>query len=147
MKINNSPTVTVYITNYNYEKYLEKAIQSVICQTFQDLELIIIDDGSTDGSREIIKKYENNEKIYTVFQQNKGLNRTNNVALKLASGKYIMRLDADDYLDPNALEVMVQKLERFPECVLVFPDYYIVDEQENIIRQVRRHDFNKEVSL
>lgn len=147
MKPYRSPIVTVYITNYNYAKYLERAIQSVLNQTFQDFELIIIDDGSTDDSCEIIKRYENNEKIYTVFQRNKGLNKTNNVALRISRGKYIMRLDADDYMDHHALELMVQEIERHRECAMVFPDYYLVDDEDKIIGQVRRHDFAKDVSL
>ena len=142
-----SPFVTVYISNYNYARYLERAIQSVLNQTLQDFELIIIDDGSSDGSLEIIKGYETQERIFVVLQQNKGLNVSNNVALKLARGKYIMRLDADDYLDPHALEVMVSTLERNPQLALVFPDYYLVDEQGNIIEQMRRHNFEREVSL
>ena len=83
---NSNPTVTVYITNYNYGDYLEKAIKSVLNQTFTSFELIIIDDGSTDGSKEIINKYQKNKNIYAVFQDNKGLNASNNVALNLARG-------------------------------------------------------------
>jgi CMP-N-acetylneuraminic acid synthetase len=147
MKINSEPLITVYITNYNYAKYLEKAIKSVLQQTFQDFQLLIIDDGSTDDSLNILDRYEKHDKVFTVRQSNQGLIRANNVALKLARGKYIMRLDADDYLDPHALEVLVRELERRPECALVFPDYYLVDEEDNIIRQVRRHDFDNDVSL
>lgn len=142
-----TPKVTVYITNFNYGCYLDQSVQSVLGQTFQDFEVIIIDDGSTDGSREIIKKYEAREGIFVVFQQNRGLNATNNVALKLARGKYLMRLDADDFLDPHALDVMVSTLERQPETALVFPDYYLVDEQGDVLEQVRRHDFANDVSL
>jgi CMP-N-acetylneuraminic acid synthetase len=147
MAANKHPLVTVYITNFNYGRYLERAIRSVLDQTFQDFELIIIDDGSTDGSHKILETYETRERTFVIFQQNKGLNATNNIALKLARGTYIMRLDADDYLDPHALEIMVSTLERKPELALVFPDYYLVDEQGNVIEQVRRHDFEKDVSL
>jgi len=142
-----TPAVTVYITNYNYARYLPQAIDSVLGQTFVDYELIIIDDGSVDGSQEILEKYEDCENIYVVLQQNRGLNATNNVALKLARGKYIIRLDADDYFDPHALEVMVAEMEKRSELALVFPDYYIVDGIGEVLEQVRRHDFAKEVSL
>lgn len=139
--------MTVYITNYNYADYLEQSIQSILNQTFQDFELLVIDDGSTDNSREIIKQYEEIEKVYTVFQKNRGLNRTNNTALKLSRGKYIMRLDADDYMDVHALEIMVSELENNPDCALVFPDYYLIDEYDNITGHIRRHDFKTDVSL
>ena len=76
--------VTVYITNHNYGKYINKAIKSVLGQTLKNFELIIIDDGSKDDSRKIIDKYKNNKKVLTVFQKNKGLIVSNNLALRLA---------------------------------------------------------------
>lgn len=113
----------------------------------QDFELIIIDDGSTDGSRQIIETYRENPKVTIIYQQNKGLNITNNVAMRVAQGKYLMRLDADDYLVPEALEKMVALLEADEELGLVFPDYYYVDAEGNITGEERRHNFEKEVSL
>ena len=141
------PLVTVYITNFNYASYLEQAIESVLSQTTDDFELIIIDDGSTDGSQEILKKYEVQDRIFVIFQRNQGLSASNNVALKLAQGKYIMRLDADDYLDVHAVEIMSSALERRPDLALVFPDYYMIDEAGTVIEQMRRHDFQEQVSL
>ena len=85
-----SPLVTVYIANHNYARYLAESIQSVLDQTHQDFELIIVDDGSTDGSQEIIRQFETRSRVYCLYQENQGLNKTNNIALKLASGKYIM---------------------------------------------------------
>jgi glycosyltransferase involved in cell wall biosynthesis len=140
------PLVTVYITNFNYRNYIEKSIESVLLQTLQDFELIIIDDGSSDGSQEFIKKYESNPKIRCIYQHNKGLNVTNNIALRSARGKFIMRLDADDWLDPNALELMSNLLLRNDNVGLVFPDYYTVDKEGELIEQIRRHSFD-EVTL
>lgn len=140
-KIN--PLITVYITNYNYGKFIKKAINSVLNQTFKNFELIIIDDGSKDKSTNIIKKFQNKKKIKVIFQKNKGLIVSNNLALRLSKAKYIIRLDSDDWLDPHALEIMSNILERNKKISLVFPDYYEVDKNGNIIRQVRRHDFKK----
>ena len=139
--------ITVYITNYNYERYIEKAISSVLNQTLQDFELIIIDDGSKDGSRDIIEKYRDRDNIRIVYQQNKGLNATNNVALGLSNGKYIMRLDADDYLHENALKELSSKMENDDALGLVFPNYYLINKGNQIISQEIRHDFDKEVQL
>lgn len=141
------PLVTVYITNYNYEKYIEQSIASVRAQTLQDYELIIIDDGSTDGSREIIETYRGTPKTTIIYQQNKGLNITNNVAMRASTGKYIVRLDADDFLVPTALQEMTRVLEANDELGLVFPDYYYVDADGEITGEERRHNFEKEVSL
>lgn len=143
--MNNSPLVTVYVTNYNYSAYIRQSLGSLFSQTMKDFEVIIIDDGSTDNSKSIIEEY--TERAQIVFQKNKGLNVSNNIALKMATGKYIMRLDADDYLAPNALEVMSSLLEADPELGLVFPDYEMVDKDGNLMTIQKRHNFAKEVKV
>ena len=135
------PLVTVYITSYNYDRFIKESIDSVIKQKFRDFEVIIIDDGSTDNSKQIIEQYRNHPKVTIIYQENKGLNITNNIAIKLAKGKYIMRLDADDYLNENALTVMSQKLNCDDSLALVFPDYYLIDVSGNIVTEEKRHDF------
>ena len=142
-----NPLVTVYITCFNYGSYVDEAIQSVLNQTYQNFELIVIDDGSSDNSREVIKAYKQNARIQIIFQQNKGLNATNNVAIRNAKGKYIVRLDADDYFEPEALGVMTSILESDPDLGLVFPDYYYVDIEGNRTGTHRRHFFDDEVTL
>lgn len=138
-----APLVTVYVTNHNYGAYIAQAIESVLVQTEQNFELIVIDDGSTDNSRDIIERYREHPKIVPIYQKNAGLNVTNNIALRAARGRYIMRLDADDWLDPHALELMSGLLEREPTVGMAFPDYYLVDKDGRVIEQVRRHKFDK----
>jgi CMP-N-acetylneuraminic acid synthetase len=140
------PAVTVYITNHNYGRFIGQAIESVLKQTLRDFELLIIDDGSTDDSREVIERYAKLPGVYTVFQDNRGLNVTNNIALRMARGRYIMRLDADDYLEEHALTILAGVLDRQPDVGLVFPDYFVVDEHGRCLEVVRRHDFD-EVTL
>jgi glycosyltransferase involved in cell wall biosynthesis len=142
-----APLVTVYITNYNYGRFVRQAIDSVLQQTFSDFELIIIDDGSTDSSREILLEYEEHPKVRIIFQTNRGLNVSNNIALKASNGYYIIRLDADDYFDENALLVMVSHMEKDKSLGLIFPDYYYVDVNGRLLGQERRHDFREGVSL
>ena len=143
-----SPLITVYITNYNYARFLKKAIDSVLLQSFSDFELLIIDDGSTDDSKKIIESYSSNLKIKIIYQHNKGLNVTNNIAARAATGKYIIRLDADDYFATNALEQMSGKLETNPKLGMVFPNYYYIDENDQIIGEEIRHNFDtNEVSV
>ncbi len=139
----NTPLITVYITNHNYGKFINKAIKSVLNQSIKNFELIIIDDGSKDNSKKIINNYKNNKKITSIFQKNRGLIVSNNLALRLARGKYIMRLDADDWLDSHALEIMSNILERNSKIGLVFPDYFEVDRNGKVLNLVRRHDFKK----
>lgn len=142
-----TPLVSVYITNYNYAAYIRQSIESVLNQSLQDFELFIIDDGSKDNSKEIIEEFRGNPKITIIYQQNKGLNITNNIAMRASVGKYIMRLDADDFLEKDALKLMSEVLEKDEQLGLVFPDYYYVDANGNITGEERRHNFEKEVSL
>jgi len=138
------PKVTIYITNYNYGKYIAKSIESALKQTYKSLEIIIIDDGSTDGSKKIINYYASKySNIRTKFTTNNGLIKTCNTALREAKGEYILRLDADDWLDKNAIEIMVNKMNSNKNIEIVFPDYYEVDKDGEILYTIRRHDFDK----
>ena len=143
MNPSSAPAVTVYIANHNYGRYIEQAIRSVLTQTLQDFELIVIDDGSEDDSRAIIERFaDQDSRIVPVFQHNQGLTVTNNIAMRAARGRYIMRLDADDYLDEHALQVLAGALDRDPDIGLVFPDFHLVDVEGRVLDIVRRHDFN-----
>ncbi len=133
--------------NFNYGKFLNKSINSVLKQTFDDWKLIIIDDGSTDNSHKLLKRYEKYQKIKIIKQKNKGLNITNNIALRLSDSDYIVRLDPDDYLDENFLNISVNFLEKNKNIGLVYPDYFTVDDKNNIISLVRYPDNNFENSL
>jgi glycosyltransferase involved in cell wall biosynthesis len=139
--------VTVYIPSHNYAKYLDKAVQSVLDQTMTDWELIIIDDGSTDNTKDLLKKYTNNSKIRIIGQENKGLNVTNNIALRLSRGKYIIRLDADDFFDENILLVLSNVLDTKPNVGLVYPDYYHINENGETLEIIRRKKIGEEVEL
>lgn len=142
-----APKVTVYILAYNYGKYIDKAIQSVLSQTMEDWELIVINDGSTDNTANVLENYKDHPKIRIRDQENKGLNVSSNIALRLANGKYIMRLDGDDYLDENALMVLANILDVKPEVGLVYPDYYHINEEGEVIELVRRKKIGQEVEL
>lgn len=139
--------VTVYIPTYNYGRYLDKAIQSVLNQTMDDWELIVIDDGSTDNTMEVLVEYNNHPKIRIVKQENKGLSVTNNIALRISNGEYIIRLDADDYFDENILLILSNILDTKPEIGLVYSDYYHINENDEVIEIIRRKKIGKETVL
>ena len=103
---------------------IKQSIDSVLNQTYQNFELIIIDDGSNDNSREIIERYSKNKKVKIIYQKNKGLTVSNNIARKISRGKYITRLDADDWLDPNFLQIMLNTANKNKDCAIVFCNYY-----------------------
>ena len=108
------PKVSVIIPVYNTEKYLRQCLDSVVNQTLKDIEIICVNDGSTDNSLEILLKYaEKDSRIVVVNQKNQGLSRTRNNALKIARGKYVSFLDSDDWLTGNALELLYEYSSRF----------------------------------
>ena len=92
--------------NYNYGSFIEESVNSVLKQSYKDWELLIIDDGSTDNSLDVLKKFNNHKQIKIIKQKNKGLNVTNNIAIRLSISEYITRLDPDDFLDENYLLVV-----------------------------------------
>lgn len=141
------PKITVYIPSFNYGRFLEKSIESVIAQTTDDWELIVIDDGSTDNTREILERYASHPKIRVVLQENRGLNATCNRALDLARGQYFTRLDSDDWADENWLLVLSTALDRNPDAGLVYSDYYLVDIDGDVYDCIRRPRIGAEIEL
>ena len=93
--------VSIIITNYNYSLYISECIESCLNQSYNDIEVIVVDDGSTDNSREIIEKY--SDSITTIFQENKGMVESSNIGFSKSRGNVIIFLDADDYLMKDAI--------------------------------------------
>jgi len=112
------PLVSVIIPCYNGEEFIREAIESVISQTYQKWELIVIDDGSTDNSKEIVDKYRTGQRIKCIqHDTNKGIAKASNTGIKLARGDYLAFLDQDDVWLPNKLEVQVNCLKNQQEDI------------------------------
>jgi len=118
--------ISVLLSVYNGEKYLREACDSIISQTFTDFEFIIVDDGSTDRSVDILRSYKD-ERMKIIQQPNKGLSAALNVGLSASAGKYIARMDADDVSVPHRLETQYEFLESHPECVAVGSNAMVID--------------------
>ena len=103
----NSPKISLIVTIYQVEQYLERGIQSVLNQTFKDFELILVDNGSTDGSTEICNKYKEKDERIKFFQKSHGsIASGRNFGLKHATGQFIQFMDADDFIAPSMLQKM-----------------------------------------
>lgn len=135
--------VSVIVPVYNVEQYLEKCLQSIIYQTFKEIEIIIINDGSTDGSAEIIQQYLKKEpRIILIEQENRGLSGARNVGLSKAKGDYILFVDSDDYLH----EECVEKLYRYAEDGKVDTVMYSADIFTDVPNHERYlHERNNEI--
>lgn len=131
--------VSIILPTYNGSRFIARAIESVLNQSFQDYEFLIIDDGSSDNTREIIQKYSCKDKHISYFRQdtNRGVIKTLNHGLYLAKGEYISRIDDDDiWIDKEKLKMQVQFLDSHPDHVLVGTGYNIGDETGN---EIHRH--------
>src|SRR5487761_1866149 len=124
-----NPTVSVVMSVYNSEAFLESSINSVLTQTLGDFEFIVINDGSSDTSKDIISNFaalDNRIKVVT-HKRNRGLIAGLNHGVQLATGKYIARQDADDVSSPSRLKKQVEYLHAHPEVGLVGTNYKVID--------------------
>lgn len=126
-----SVKLSVIIASYNHEKFIGRTLKSLEVQTFQDFEIILIDDGSTDGTVEAAGKANSRASIFV--QQNQGVDVARNKGIELSKGKYICFVDSDDMSVSERFERQIKVMEDDPQIGLVYSDAYIVDTEDNII--------------
>ncbi len=114
------PKVTVIIPTYNREEFLREAIESVLAQTYEDFELIVVDDGSTDGTGEALKRYE--KRLFYLSQANQGASAARNSGLARAQGEFIAFLDSDDLWLPEKLAVQIAFMDQHPGAQICYTD-------------------------
>ena len=125
------PQVSVVIPVWNGERYLREAIESVLEQSLESFEVVVIDDGSTDGTSGILEEYANNGRIRVHRQTNQGLVAALNAGLRIAQSIYVARLDADDVCMPGRLAAQLRYLECHPEVLAVGGAIEMIDEHGN----------------
>lgn len=135
-----APLVSIVIPAYNHAGYLAQAIDSVLAQDYPRIELIVIDDGSTDATPQILRNYEGRAQI--VRQQNAGQAATLNRGWAMARGELLGYLSADDVLDPAAVRAAVEALEAHPDIVLTYCDFELIDALSRPILTVRAEEFD-----
>jgi len=140
------PKVSVIMAAYNEENNISKAIESILNQSFKDFEFIIINDGSTDGTEEIVKKYQYNEnRILLIAKENTGLADSLNLGIKNSRSDFIARIDADDIADEKRLEIQVNYLESNPEIALVGSWCYLINLSNNIKKECKPPTKDKDI--
>lgn len=127
-----TPKVSVIIPAYNAEAYLREAIDSALAQTGVDFEVILVDDGSTDGTASIARSY--GERVIYHYRPNGGVAEALNTGISLARGEYVALLGADDLLKPESLAVRATTLDRFPAAAFVHGGAYEIDENGAVLR-------------
>ncbi len=134
------PLVTIGVINYNYSKYVVNALDSILSQTYPNIEIIIIDDFSTDDSVGIIDEWifrnsKNTNIHYIKNESNQGLAKNSNTILNFANGKYFQILDADDIILPEKTFNQVEIIEKNQNCAFAFSDVSVINENGEIIKE------------
>ena len=132
--------VTIVIPTHNGSRYLKHAINSVLKQDYPNTELIVLDDGSTDDTQALLKNY--GDSFYHEWHKNIGQAETLNKGWRMSKGEILSYLSADDILMPNAVSAAVQCLNEYPNIVLTYCDFNLIDPNSRFIRKVTSPDFN-----
>lgn len=131
--------ITIIIPVYNVEKYLRECIDSVIAQTYKNLEIILVDDGSIDKSGEICDEYSKKDsRIRVIHKKNGGLSDARNVALDIAKGEYIGFIDSDDYIEKDMFETLYKLAEKYHAEISSISFYKILENKVISVRNSRK---------
>lgn len=126
--------VSIIVPVFKVEKYIKRCLDSISCQTYENLEILVVDDGSPDKSLEICKECASiDPRIIIISKSNGGLASARNAALEIAKGRYIACVDSDDWIEPNMIETLVNNIEN-NECDLSVCDYFIEKNGKNSLR-------------
>lgn len=152
--MNNDILISVIVPIYNVEQFLSKCIQSIINQSYSRLEIILVDDGSTDDSPQICDEFkEKDKRIKVIHKKNGGLSDARNVGIEVASGEYIGFVDSDDYIKEDMYEILLNLIKKYDADVSICNLYDVIDgnecirNKENGIREYSRIDILKEILL
>lgn len=138
--------ISVIIPVYNVKEYLNKCIESVVNQTYKDLEIILIDDGSTDGSEIMCDNWQKKDpRIIIIHQENRGLSAARNSGIKRATGKYICFVDSDDFISNDYVEILYNNLiyNNVDISMCGFVDYYSESKMVSKIKKIKSKIYNK----
>jgi len=135
-----SQKVSVVLPVYNSEKFLSKSIESVLYQTYNNIEIIVVDDGSTDNSLKILQQY--SEKIQIISQSHQGLAAALNSAIKKTNASWFKWLSPDDVLYPNSIEILVTEAKKLPENTIVYSNWELIDENDKKLRSFSEQNYN-----
>ena len=134
-----SDLISVVIPVYNSEKFLEECLDSILAQTYQNIEIIAVDDGSTDSSLDILNGY--SDKVNVFSQKNNGLASTLNFGIGKMNGNWFRWFSPDDLMHPQAMEILIKEAKRHPNTV-IYSNWNIIDENGIILREFHESDYN-----
>ena len=136
-----SDLVSVVIPVYNSEKFLEECLDSILTQTYQNIEIIAVDDGSTDSSPDILERY--SDKINIISQKNQGLASALNLGISQMKGSWFKWFSPDDVMYSNTIETLIDEAKNHPDNTIIYSNWNIIDDTGNILREFHESNYNE----
>jgi len=137
----NDNLVSIVIPVYNSEKYLEECLDSILNQTYENIEIIAIDDGSEDSSLDILKKY--SDKIHIFSQENQGLASSLNLGISKLKGSWLKWFSPDDVMYPYTIETLVDETKKHSKDTILYSNWNIIDDAGSILREFQESSYNE----
>ena len=142
--------LSIIVPVYNVKSYLKKCVESIINQTYTNLQIILVDDGSTDGSQDICDEFaQRDSRIVVIHKENGGLSTARNVGMDRAKGAYIAFVDSDDWLEPNMYEALISQLEKHEADIVACSFYECKGDEKKAVgdsKNIRVIDYMDEIS-
>ena len=139
--MNNNELVSVIIPVYNSEKYLEECLKSIINQTYPNIEIIAVDDGSEDSSLDILEQYSNKIDVYS--QQNQGLASSLNLGISNVKGNWLKWFSPDDVMFPNTIETLVTEAKKYNDNTIIYSNWNIINDSGESLREFQESNYNE----
>ena len=139
--MNNNELVSVIIPVYNSEKYLEECLESIINQTYPNIEIIAVDDGSEDSSLDILEQYSNKIDVYS--QQNQGLASSLNLGISNVKGNWLKWFSPDDVMFPNTIETLVTEAKKYNDNTIIYSNWNIINDSGESLREFQESNYNE----
>ena len=136
-----SDLVSVVIPVYNSEKFLEECLDSILTQTYQNIEIIAVDDGSTDSSPDILERY--SDKINIISQKNQGLASALNLGISKMKGDWFKWFSPDDVMHSNTIKTLIDETKNHSDNIILYSNWNIIDETGNILREFHESNYNE----
>lgn len=143
----NSPCVSIVLPTYNQAGYLPKALESIFAQSWQDFELIVVNDGSTDETAQVLEAYRQQVDFTLIHQENQKLPNALNTGFRLARGRYLTWTSSDNLMMPQMLASLVSALESHPNVGMVYADWAVIDEQDRLLGTVHTFDHDRHLLM
>lgn len=140
--MNNNVKITVITPTFNRANLIAKTIESILSQTYKNFEYYILDDGSTDNTREIVEPYLKDKRVKYLYHENAGEPATVNWGWSLAKGEYFTQINSDDIVDKDLFKEIVKVMDKRPDKVVAYTDYEFIDENDKVISKIKNLDWN-----